>query len=128
MSTQQATALPSNKQTHRAELSRLIRRLHVSNGVALSFLWIVASLVALLFIAIIVLLLVQGIAYLFRPDFYGTGNAGIGPELFNTVYILILTQLFLVPVALAAAIYLIEYAPQGKLVAAVHFAAETLAG
>src|SRR5690349_1849947 len=98
MSTQQATALPSDEKTRHAELSHLIRRLHVSNGVALSSLWLVASLVALLFIAIIVLLLVQGISYLFRPDFYGTGNAGIGPELFNTFYILILTQLFLFPV------------------------------
>ncbi|HLG65106.1 MAG TPA: phosphate ABC transporter permease PstA [Ktedonosporobacter sp.] len=128
MSTQQATALPTAEESRRAELSRLVHRLRLSNGVALSSLWIVASLVALLFIAIIVLLLAQGISYLFRPDFYGTGNAGIGPELFNTFYILILTQLFLFPIALAAAVYLIEYAPQGKLVTTIHFAAETLAG
>jgi phosphate transport system permease protein len=50
------------------------------------------------------------------------------PELFNTFYILILAEIFLVPIALAAAIYLIEYAGQGPFVTAVHFAAETLAG
>ena len=127
MSTQQATALSPEK-TRRVELTRLIRRLNIRNGLALGLLWVVASLVALLFIAIITLLLVQGFAYLFTPDFYGTGNAGIGPELFNTFYILILTELFLFPIALAAAIYLTEYAPQGKLVSAIHFAAETLAG
>ncbi len=128
MSTQEATTLPTAKGVRRTELSRLVRRLRFSNGVALSSLWIVASVVALLFIAIIMLLLIQGISYLLRPDFYGTGSAGIGPELFNTLYILILTQLFLFPIALAAAIYMIEYAPQGKLVTAIRFAAETLAG
>jgi phosphate transport system permease protein len=48
--------------------------------------------------------------------------------LFNTFYILILTELFLFPIALSAAIYLVEYARQGPLVTIIHFAAETLAG
>ena len=110
------------------ELTRLVRRLHTNNRIALGIIWIVATLVALLFIAIIILLLVQGIGYLFAPQFYSTGDTGIAAELFNSFYILILAEVFLFPIALAAAIYMVEYARQGPLVTILHFAAETLAG
>ena len=71
----------------------------------------------------------KGFAYLINPAFYaGTGESAIGAQLFNTFYILILSEIILVPISLAAAIYLIEYARQGPLVTTIHFAAETLAG
>jgi phosphate transport system permease protein len=85
-------------------------------------------LVAVLFIYIIIRLLVLGAPTLLSATFYGTSEAGIAPELFNTFYILILTELFLFPIALAAAIYLVEYSPQGFFISMIHFAAETLAG
>lgn len=107
---------------------RLVRGLHVKNRIALGVLWTVTVFVALAFIAILVYLIAQGFTSLFNPTFYTTGDAGIAPELFNTFYILILSELFLFPIALAAAIYLVEYAPQGPFVTAIHFAAETLAG
>jgi phosphate transport system permease protein len=107
---------------------RLVRALHVKNRIALGVLWTITAIVALIFISIIVYLVVRGFGALFNPTFYSTGDAGIAPELFNTFYILILSELFLFPISLAAAIYLIEYAPQGRLVTAIHFAAETLAG
>lgn len=110
------------------ELTRVVRRLRTNNRIALGMIWIVATLVALLFIAIIILLLVQGIGYLFAPQFYSTGDAGIAAELFNTFYILTLAEVFLFPIALAAAIYMVEYARQGPVVTILHFAAETLAG
>jgi phosphate transport system permease protein len=91
-------------------------------------LWGVAIIVALLFVGIIVYLLLQGSAYLFLPQFYSTSSIGIGPEIYNTFYILVLTEIISLPIALAAAIYLIEYARQGVLVTTIHFAAETLAG
>jgi phosphate transport system permease protein len=65
---------------------------------------------------------------LISGDFYGTGPAGIAPELFNTFYILVLTEVFLFPISLGAAIYLVEYARQQRLITIIHFAAETLAG
>lgn len=127
MSTQVAQA-PSPQSEHIAELAALSRRQRTSNGVALAVLWVISGFVALLFVAIIVLLIVRGFAYLIQPSFYGAGQAGIGSELFNTFYILILTEIFLFPISLAAAIYLIEYTPAGRFVTIVHFAAETLAG
>ncbi|MGI9060656.1 MAG: phosphate ABC transporter permease PstA [Ktedonobacteraceae bacterium] len=114
-----------------AASARLMRRLHTTNRVALSMLWTVAAIVTLIFVSIIVLLLVQGFATIFNPQFYSLDNTNpisIMPELFNTFYILILSELFLFPISLATAIYLMEYAPQGRLVTVIHFAAETLAG
>src|SRR5258708_35272445 len=85
------------------ELTRLVRRLHTNNRIALGIIWLIATLVALLFIAIIILLLVQGIGYLFAPQFYSTGDAGLAAELFNSIYLLILAESLLFPFPLAAA-------------------------
>ncbi len=118
-----------------AARERLVRRLHISNNIAVGVIWVVAMLVALLFIAIIVDLLVQGFTSsagstpaLLDPNFWGASELGIASEVFNTFYILILTEIFLVPIALGAAIYMVEYARQGPLVTVIRFAAETLAG
>src|SRR5215467_3764583 len=120
--------VPAQGNDHIAELTRLTQRLHINNRFALGVIWTVTTLVALGFIAIIIFLIARGITYLLDPAFYNASLSGIGPEMFNTFYILILTELFLFPVSLAAAIYLVEYARQGPLVTGIHFAAETLAG
>ncbi len=98
--------------------------------------WVIAALVAALFLTIIVYLIIQGLTasaengkpVLIDPTFYGTTELGIGSELFNTFYILILTELFLFPIALSAAIFMVEYARQGIFITIIRFAAETLAG
>ncbi len=113
------------------EYGRIMRRLHTGNSIAITILLILAAIVTVIFIGVIALLLVQGIAYIFYPAFYSpsaSARASIAPELYNTVYVLILSEIFLVPISLAAAIYLVEYAPQGPLVTIIHFAAETLSG
>jgi phosphate transport system permease protein len=109
-------------------LKRLAKRLAVRNTIAMGVLWVITVLVASIFIFIIIRLLVLGAPTLVSAAFYGTSEAGIAPELFNTFYILILTELFLFPIGLAAAMYLVEYSSQGRLIAVIHFAAETLAG
>ncbi len=109
-------------------LKRITRRLAVTNSIAMGVLWLITLLVAALFIYIIISLIVQGASTLISPAFYGTSDAGIAPELFNTFYILILTELILIPLSLAAAIYLVEYSPQGRFITVIHFAAETLSG
>lgn len=127
MSVQQQS-LQSSEQAR--ALARLTRRLHASNRAASIVLWIVAAIVIILFVAIIINLLAQGIPYMIYPGFYGAqgGTGTIGQQLFNTIYILVLSEIFLIPISLAAAIYLTEYAKQGRLVSIIHFAAETLAG
>ena len=114
-----------------AAMARLVRRLRVINGIWTGVLWTIALFVTLIFVAIIVLLIAQGFTYLFNPGFFSANTddpTTIGAELFNTFYILILSEIILVPLALAAAIYLVEYARQGVFVTVIHFAAEVLAG
>jgi phosphate transport system permease protein len=114
-----------------AGLERLVRRLHTANNVAVTVLSVITGLVVLIFVVILVYLLVQGMPYIFNPAFYDASprsEVSILPAIFNTAYILIASEIILVPLALAAAIYLIEYAHQGLLVNVIHFSAETLAG
>ena len=53
---------------------------------------------------------------------------GILPALINTLYIIVATLIFILPLGVGSAIYLTEYASNKKLVAAIEFATETLAG
>src|SRR5438270_1461408 len=85
-----------------AELARLARRLHTGNALAMGMIWTVATLVGLLFVGIIVFLLVKGGVYLISPAFYMPNDTGVGREIFNTFYILLLTEIVLFPIALAA--------------------------
>src|SRR5712672_4390660 len=110
----------AEEQRDSTAMARLVRRLHISNNIAVGIICAVAALVALLFLAIIVDLLVQGFTSsagskpaLLDPTFWGVSQLGIVSEIFNTFYILILTEIFLVPIALGAAIYTVEYARQG---------------
>ncbi|GCE19222.1 phosphate ABC transporter permease PstA [Dictyobacter kobayashii] len=130
MSSQQLSQYAPEPDTQKKDaLRQLVRRLHTTNHIALSILWVVAIAVALIFIAIILRLLIQGFPSLIDPRFYApTGEASVGAQIFNTFYILILSEIILVPISLAAAIFLAEYAPQGRMVTGIHFAAETLSG
>ncbi len=127
MSTQQVEQTSLQDDNRRTEMKRVVRRIETSNRAGLGLLWVIAAIVAVLFVGIIVYLIIQGAAYLFNPQFYGTSAVGVGQEIFNTFYILLLAEVISLPIALAGAIYLIEYARQGPLVRVIHFAAETLA-
>ena len=104
------------------------RRQELRGAIALGVLWAMTLLVAALFIYIIIRLLVEGAPTLVQASFYGTGVDGVAPELFNTFYILILAEIFLFPISLAAAIFLVEYSRPGRFITVIHFAAETLSG
>ena len=53
---------------------------------------------------------------------------GIKPMIIITIYTVVLTLLFCIPLGIGSAIYLAEYAKQGKIVSAIRFAVEILAG
>lgn len=117
-----------SEEVRRARQARLVRRLNKNNAIASSMLWLVSSVVTVIFVAIILNLLWTGLPTMFTARFWGTGEDGIAKELFNTFYILFLAEIFLFPISLGAAIYLSEYIRQGRLLTIIHFAAETLAG
>ena len=56
------------------------------------------------------------------------GTTGILPNLVNTLYIIVLTLIVVLPLGVGAAVYLTEYARNKRLVILISFATETLAG
>lgn len=59
---------------------------------------------------------------------YLAGTIGILPDILNTLYIVLATLVFVLPLGVGAAVYLTEYAQNKRLVDAIEYAAETLSG
>ena len=57
-----------------------------------------------------------------------TGTIGILPSIKNTLFVIAVSLVIVLPLGVGAAIYLTEYARNRRLVAAIEFATETLAG
>lgn len=89
--------------------------------------------VALLAIALIIYILQAGLPYV-NWDFLTTepdilmDTYGIKPMIINTLYTVVLTLIFCIPFGVGSAIYLAEYARQGKIVGVIRFAIEILSG
>ena len=104
------------------------------------FLWTVrggmylaTALTGLLTLFLVAYVLIQGIPNLSwefvstKPS-YLSGNIGILPDILNTVYIVVITLLIVIPLGVGAAVYLTEYATNKKLVSIIEYAAEALSG
>ena len=59
---------------------------------------------------------------------YIKNTIGILPNILNTLYIILVAMVIVLPLGVGAAIYLTEYAENKKLVSLIEFAAETLTG
>lgn len=104
------------------------------------FLWTVRGgmyfatvLTGLLTLFIVAYVLIQGIPnlsweFISTKPSYLSGNIGILPDILNTLYIVIITLLIVIPLGVGAAVYLTEYATNKKLVALIEYAAEALSG
>lgn len=57
-----------------------------------------------------------------------TGNIGILPNILNTLYIIFVAMIIVLPLGVGAAIYLTEYSSSRKLTGLISFAAEILTG
>ena len=104
---------------------------HLTDAVATVILWLMAVSIILMLIAFIAYLFYLGFGslswqFLTGPPSQQAGG-GIGPEIYNSFYILVLTLAFTVPISLAAGIYLQEYARPGLFRSVVQFSAESLA-
>lgn len=59
---------------------------------------------------------------------YLNDTIGILPNILNTLYLVLLSMVIVLPLGVGAAIYLTEYATNRRLVAVIEFATETLTG
>ena len=109
-----------------------VKRIGRQDKIATVVLTAIVGFVIAMLAAIVLYILVSGAGKLFdisfltgKPQQFKAGG-GIGPELFNSFYLLFLTLLISVPISLGAAIFLSQYAPDNWMTAAAKTAIETL--
>lgn len=96
-------------------------------------LWLCAGLTCALLLFVVGYIFYRGIPFL-SVEFLTTkesvlnGTDGILPAIGNTIYVILVTLLFALPLGVGAAVYLTEYAKNRRLVKLIEFAAETLSG
>ena len=95
--------------------------------------WLAASITAALTLFLLGYVMVKGLPnisweLLSTKPSYLRGTVGILPDILNTLYIILTTLLFVLPLGVGAAIYLTEYATNKPLVGMIEYAAETLSG
>ena len=103
------------------------------NRVMNALVWASAVLVIVLVAGILGMVLVRGIPHISWKFLTTTasvlkGTDGILPAIFNTLYVILLTLLIVLPLGVGAAVYLTEYAQNRKVISVIEFTNETLAG
>jgi len=98
-----------------------------------TLMWLAAGITAALTIFLLGYVLIKGLPnisweLLSTKPSYLRGTVGILPDILNTLYIILTTLLFVLPLGVGAAIYLTEYATNKRLVGMIEYAAETLSG
>jgi phosphate transport system permease protein len=107
-----------------------MRRALIVDRVATAALWAVAVLVVSLLVAIIAHFVIASLptfslSFLFSAPLE-EGIGGIGPLLFNSLYMLVLTMLMTVPIGVLGGIYMAEYASENRFTNAIRFSQEVI--
>lgn len=94
--------------------------------------WLTAGVILAVLALLVGYILYRGLPVLSPKFLFGRSESvraggGIGPQLFDSFYLLCLSTLFTVPLGVGAAIYLAEYARPGRLLELVRTSTETLA-
>ncbi len=104
----------------------------LTNRLALSVIWLAAIATVAALGTILLYVIVNGIGQMTPGFVFGWPHGvnmegGIWPTIQATLYVTGLAMLITTPVAVLAAVYLAEYAVQGRLVRVIRFAADSLA-
>ena len=96
-------------------------------------LWICAGITCALLIFLIGYIFYRGLGnisweLLTSQTSYIKDTIGILPNILNTIYIIVVAMVIVLPLGVGAAIYLTEYATNHKVVEIIEFATETLTG
>jgi phosphate transport system permease protein len=103
-----------------------------TDKLATGIMWFAGMLILAILAAFLVYMLAKGLPVLSwdfitgKPSDMRAGG-GVGPQLFNSFYILFLSLLFSVPVAVGAGIYLAEYAKENRITDMIRLSTESLA-
>jgi len=99
-----------------------------------SLIWVSAAITVTVLVGVLGYILINGLPHMtweFLTTTYSaskSGSKGILPMIINTLYVIVISLLLGTPVGIGSAIYLTQYAKQGKLVSAIRFATEVLSG
>lgn len=104
----------------------------LSNKIMLGVFRAAAYITTLVLVAIIAYVVINGLPHISLDFIFGwpqgvNAEGGIWPTIVSTVYVTALAMLICTPIAVLAAVYLAEYAKQGKVVELIRYAADALA-
>lgn len=102
------------------------------NQLATICMWIAGILILGILMAFLGYILYKGLPVLSFDFIFGKtreleAGGGVGAQLFNSFYILILSMVVSIPLAIGAGIYLAEYAKENKLTYLIRLSTESLA-
>lgn len=105
---------------------------NLANTLALAAFWVAGLTTVVVLFAVIGYVLVNGagaisLKFIFTSPHGVNAEGGVWPTIVATLYVTGLAMLIVTPIAVLAAVYLAEYAVQGRLVRTIRFAADTLA-
>ena len=109
------------------------RRRKVKNAAVRVFVYGAAAIVGALLLAIIGYIFYRGVPYitaefLTTQSSYVRDTIGILPNILNTLYLVLIAMIIVIPLGVCAAVYLNEYATNPRIVKLIGFAVETLTG
>ena len=112
---------------------RISGRRKINCAVLNLLMYLSAGIICLILLGIIGYILVKGIpnlsiGFLTNKPSLLKGTVGILPNILNTIYIIFMTIIIVLPIGVGSAIYLNEYAKNKKIVRLIELATETLSG
>ena len=104
----------------------------ITNQIATAFFWFSGILIFGLLLVMLGYIFWKGLPILTPKFLFGmpsdiTEGGGVGPQLFNSLYILVLSMLVTAPIGLGAGIYLSEYAEENQVTKMIRLSVESLA-
>ncbi|MFZ0445645.1 MAG: phosphate ABC transporter permease PstA [Bacillus sp. (in: firmicutes)] len=102
------------------------------DGLLRGLLWFSAFLTIAVLITIVGFIFYKGYRLInfdfIFGDYSPVGGGGIWPMIVTTIYTIVISLVIATPIGILAAVYLQEYAKQGRLVRTIRFATESLTG
>jgi phosphate transport system permease protein len=110
----------------------MIIKSKTADKIATSVFYTISGLVILLLVTFVGYILYNGrerlnLHFITSAPAFSKAGGGIGPQLFNSLYLVLLSILITVPAGLSAGIYMAEYARPSRLTGIIRFCIEALA-